>query len=367
MNQARVTRRRPTMHDVADEAGVSLKTVSRVVNREGGVRPDLVDRVKTAIDDLGYQRHDSARQLRTGGGASRTIGFVQLDVANPFFSAIYRGIEDVSTAHGYQVIAGSSDGDSDQQDAVLRALISRRVDGIIIVPWGDRLGLLTAEMERNTAVVFLDLEPPAGIAGDLVRSDHRGGARTITRHLIEHGHERIAFIGDHPSIFSAEERFQGFAEAMSEAGLVVDRRWVNRELGDPTRTREAVAHVFENYPDDSAPTAIVAGQNFITIVAVQTLHDLDLHHRVALVGFDDVELSDVVEPGITVMPQSPRELGQRAAHLLLRRLGGYDGPPELEIPDDRIIVRGSGEIAPPEAGAARVQRAAPSSSRSRRA
>ena len=248
MNQLRVARRRPTMHDVAHEAGVSLKTVSRVVNREGGVRPDLVDRVETAIDNLGYQRHDSARQLRTGGGASKTIGFVQVDVANPFFSAIFRGIEDVATEHGYQVIAGSSDGDSDQQDAVLRALIARRVDGIIIVPSGDRLELLTAEMERNTSVVFLDLEPRAGIAGDLVRSDHRGGARTITRHLIEHGHERIAFIGDDPSIFSAEERFQGFAEAMTESGLAVEQRWVKRELSDRTRTRAAVTQLLETLP-----------------------------------------------------------------------------------------------------------------------
>jgi LacI family transcriptional regulator len=316
------------------------------VNREGGVRPDLVDRVETAIDDLGYQRHDSARQLRTGGGASKTIGFVQVDVANPFFSAIFRGIEDVATEHGYQVIAGSSDGDSDQQDAVLRALIARRVDGIIIVPMGDRLGLLTAEMERNTSVVFLDLEPRAGIAGDLVRSDHRGGARTITRHLVEHGHERIAFIGDDPSIFSAEERFQGFAEAMREGGLAVDPRWTVRESSDRSRARAAVTRLLESYPDDSAPTALVAGQNFITIGAVQALHDLDLHHKVALVGFDDVDLADVVEPGITVMPQSPRELGQRAAHLLLRRLGGHNGPPELEVPDDRMIIRGSGEIAP---------------------
>jgi LacI family transcriptional regulator len=346
MNKGNAARRRPTMHDVASQAGVSLKTVSRVVNREGGVRPDLVDRVETAIDDLGYQRHDSARQLRTGGGASKTIGFVQVDVANPFFSAIFRGIEDVATEHGYQVIAGSSDGDSDQQDAVLRALIARRVDGIIIVPMGDRLGLLTAEMERNTSVVFLDLEPRAGIAGDLVRSDHRGGARTITRHLVEHGHERIAFIGDDPSIFSAEERFQGFAEAMREGGLAVDPRWTVRESSDRSRARAAVTRLLESYPDDSAPTALVAGQNFITIGAVQALHDLDLHHKVALVGFDDVDLADVVEPGITVMPQSPRELGQRAAHLLLRRLGGHNGPPELEVPDDRMIIRGSGEIAP---------------------
>lgn len=347
MNQPGGAKRRPTMHDVAERAGVSLKTVSRVINHEGGVRPDLVAKVHEAVNALGYQRHDSARQLRTGGGASKTIGFIQVDVANPFFSAIFRGIEDLATENGYQVIAGSSDGDPDQQDAVLRALIARRVDGIIMVPSGDRLDLLNDEMKRGTPVVFLDLQPPDGIVGDLVRSDHRGGARAITRQLIEHGHERIAFVGDDPTIDSAEERFIGFAEAMSQAGLAVNPKWVSRELSDRSRSCDAVKTLLKSYPDPSAPTALVAGQNFITIGAVQALHDLGLQHQVALVGFDDIDLANLVEPGITVMPQSPRELGRRAAELLFHRLAGDTRPPVLEIPDDGIIVRGSGEIAPP--------------------
>lgn len=335
------------MHDVADTAGVSLKTVSRVVNHEGGVRPDLIARVHAAIDALGYQRHDSARQLRTGEGTSKTIGFIQVDVANPFFSAIFRGIEDVASEHGYQVIAGSSDGDPEKQDAVLRALITRRVDGIVMVPSGDRLDVLVAEMELGTPVVFLDLEPPAGIAGDLVRSDHRGGTRAITFHLIEHGHQRIAFIGDNASIFSSTERLAGFREAMGKAGFEVDPQWVRWALSDSERSRAVVTELLEHYPDRSAPTALVAGQNFITIGAVQALHDLGLHNAVALVGFDDVDLANVVEPGITVMPQSPRGLGRRAAQLLFNRLAGHSGPPVVDITPGELIIRGSGEIAPP--------------------
>lgn len=334
------------MHDVADEAGVSLKTVSRVVNHEGGVRADLVARVHEAIDALGYQRHDSARQLRTGEGTSKTIGFIQVDVANPFFSAIFRGIEDVAIEHGYQVIAGSSDGDPEKQDAVLRALITRRVDGIVMVPSGERLDVLVAEMERGTPVVFLDLEPPDGITGDLVRSDHRGGTRAITRHLIEHGHRRIAFIGDNASLFSSKERLAGFCEAMHEAAFEVNPQWVRWALSDAQRSLTAVTELLECFPDQSAPTALVAGQNFITIGAVQALHDLGLQNDVALVGFDDVDLAGVVEPGITVMPQSPRNLGRRAAQLLFTRLAGHSGPPVVDITHDDLIVRGSGEITP---------------------
>ena len=346
LNQRRVDGRRPTMRDVARAADVSLKTVSRVVNQESGVRPDLMARVHESIDRLGYQRHDSARQLRTGGGASKTIGFIQVDVANPFFSAIFRGVEDVASEHSYQVIAGSSDGDPKKQDAVLRALITRRVDGLVMVPSGEQLDLLVAEMERGTPVVFLDLQPPDGIVGDLVRSDHRGGTRTITRHLISHGHRHIAFIGDNPLLFSSTERLAGFDEAMTEAGLAVDPQLVRWGLGDTQRSVAVVTELVENRSGASVPTALVTGQNFITIGAVQALHHLDLQDEVALVGFDDIDLASVVEPGITVMPQSPRELGQRAAHLLFTRLAGDTGPPVVDILHDEMIVRGSGEIAP---------------------
>ncbi len=345
--------RRPTMRNVAAAAGVSLKTVSRVVNGEGGVRADLVGKVERAIDESGYQRDELARQLRARAGDSKLIGFVQTDVARPFFSAIFRAIEDVAAARGYEVIAGSSDGKPEQQEAVLRALIGRRVDGLIVVHSGDRIGALIDEVERGTPVVCVDLDAPASLHVDRVRSDHHGGARVLTEHLIRHGHRAIAFIGDLPTFSSAAERYRGFEQAMRDAGLRIRTEWVHRDAGDWSRSRDIVVTLVGSHPGSSAPTALVTAHDFVTIGAVRALHALGLEHDVALAGFDDVDLADVVDPGITVMPQSPLFLGRRAAQLLFDRLDGDTSPPVLVVPDDRIIVRGSGEIRPAPVAAAR--------------
>ncbi len=338
--------RRPTMRDVAAAAGVSLKTVSRVVNRERGVRAELVGQVERAIEESGYQRDELARQLRTRGGDSKLIGFVQMDVARTFYSTIFRAIEDVAAARGFEVIAGSSDGKPEQQEAVLRALIGRRVDGLIIVHSGDRLGALVDEVERGTPVVFVDLEAPPGLHVDRVRSDHLGGARVLTEHLIGHGHRDIAFVGDLPEFSSAEERYRGFEQAMRHAGLAIRAEWIHRDAGDPGRSRDIVLALLDSHPGPSAPSALVTAHDVVTIGAVRALHALGLEHEVALAGFDDVDLADVVDPAITVMPQSPLFLGRRAAQLLFDRLDGDASPPVLVVPDDRLVVRGSGEIRP---------------------
>ena len=196
--------RRPTMRDVAAAAGVSVKTVSRVVNDEAAVRDVVADRVRGAIAALGYRPDHRAQLLRRRGTASSTIGFVPLDVSNPFFSAIYRGLEDVAWADGYVVVAGSSDGTRERGEAILQRLIGARVDGLVVVPAGDDHTLIAEEVGRGTPVVLLDLEVDDVTGVDLVRSDHSGGARLAVRHLIAHGHRDIAFLGDVPSIFSAQ-------------------------------------------------------------------------------------------------------------------------------------------------------------------
>ncbi len=334
--------RRPTLRDVADIAGVSFKTVSRVVNGEAGVSSELVDRVEAAVADLGYRPDDRARHLRQGGARTGAIGFILVDVANPFFSSTLRGIEEVARSRGYLVLAGSNDGLESRENQLVEAFIARRVDGLIVVPSGAGVGALRTELDRGTPVVFLDLEPNDADV-DLVRSDHHGGAKLGTEHLLAHGHTDIAFIGDDPTIFSAAARLQGFRDAMGEAGLrpPAHRIITGRHSSETWRTV-----IGDHLRMPAPPTAIFTAQNFITVGAAHALHDLELHHRIAQLGFDDIELGDIVDPPISVVPQEPLELGRRAAERLFSRIDGDRRPPTRDILARAVIARGSGEIRP---------------------
>jgi LacI family transcriptional regulator len=338
----RITSKRPTMRDVAIAAGVSFKTVSRVVNGEVGVSPDLVARVERAIAELRYQPDERARNLRQGDARTGAIGFVMVDVSNPFFSSILRGLEDVAREQESLVLAGSSDGDITRQHRLIEDFVARRVDGLVVVTSGQDLGPLAEEIERGTPVVFLDLEPPQHDC-DLVRSDHRGGARLITEHLLARGHTDIAFLSDDPAVFSASERLAGFREAMAAAGLRAHEHW---QITKGTRPEEWEALVTELLSAATPPTALVTAQNFITLGAVRALHRLNLHRQVALIGFDDIDFADIVEPGISVVPQQPLLLGRRAGEILFERLAGATYPPVREIIASDVIGRGSGEIPP---------------------
>jgi LacI family transcriptional regulator len=335
--------RRPTMRDVAHSAGVSLKTVSRVVNAEDGVSPDLVERVEQAIRTLQYQPDERARNLRQNDSRSGSIGFVMVDVSNPFFSSILRGLEGVARARNYFVLSGSSDGDADREDQLIETFIARRVDGLVVIPSGDTLAALRSEIARGTPVVFLDLEAP-GFETDLVRSDHRGGAALGTKHLIDHGHRDIGFLCDDPTVFSAGLRLQGFQDAMAEARLEIRPEWMVMGRHTPDEWERLVTELFQRTP---RPTAIFTAQNFITIGALRALHAQRLHREVAMVGFDDVELADVVEPGVSVIPQQPHELGRRAGMMLFDRLDGSIEPQSKEVVACALVERGSGEIPPP--------------------
>lgn len=337
--------RRPTLRDVAAAADASIKTVSRVVNHEGGVSPELAARVEAAIENLGYRRDDRARHLRSGSTSTGTIGLVQNDVANPFFAAIFKGVEEVTTAEGCVVLSASSGGQPERQDEIIGTFISRRVDGLVVVPVGGSISLLANEIRLGTPVVFVDLMPEE-LLGDVVISDHFGGALRATRHLIGYGHQRIGFLGDDARIYSADQRYGGYVEALSTAGLEVDPTLVRLGvIGAPAAagaTRELMAM---SHP----PTAIFAAQNFISMGVVRTLRELDLAHRIAVVGFDDIDFADILEPGLSVAPQDPHELGRRAATLLFRRLAGESGPPRVEVLPVGLIERGSGELPAPPA------------------
>ncbi|MFE3582814.1 LacI family DNA-binding transcriptional regulator [Streptomyces vinaceus] len=329
---------RPTMKDVAARAGVGLKTVSRVVNGESGVTPDTVRRVQEAIEALGFRRNDSARVLRKGRTA--TVGLVLEDLADPFYGPLNRAVEEVARAHGALLINGSSAEDPDRERELALALCARRVDGLIVIPAGDDHRYLEPEIRAGVATVFVD-RPAGRIDADVVLSDNFGGARAGVAHLIGGGHRRIGFIGDHPHIHTATERLRGYRAAMADAGLPVSEPWVSLGSTAPDRVGEA-ARAMLTGPDPV--TAVFAGNNRVTVTLVRVLAE---HPRpVALVGFDDFELADLLRPGVTVVAQDAAALGRVATDRLFQRLSGAALPPaRIELPT-RLIPRGSGELPP---------------------
>lgn len=330
------------MKDVAALAGVSLATVSRVVNGSEDVRPDLAAKVQDAVGVLGYRRDLTASTLRRRDRISASIGLIIEDVANPFFSAVHRGVEDVARARGVLLFAGSSDEDPERERELADAFTARGVDGLVIVPCGTDQGYLTREREMGTELVFVD-RPPRFIDADSVVTDNAGGARMAVEHLLGAGHRRIGFLGDRPTVFTAAERRQGYRDALATAGAQADEGLERVGLVDAV-VAEAAAH--ELLALEEPPTALFASQNLITIGAVRALRALGLQHEVALVSFDDVELGEVVEPAITVVQQDPYAHGRRAGELLFARLDGFDGPTEHAVLPTTLVARGSGEIAP---------------------
>jgi len=322
---------RPTMKDVASRARVALKTVSRVVNGEPGVTPETASRVLGAIEDLGFRRNESARLLRTGRTA--TLGFIADSWANPDCSAVYRGLEEVVRSHGYLLYSGSTDSDSSREELLALAMCARRVDGLIITPTAGSHDYLVPEIEAGVATVFVLRPPTIDLAGtvlpaDTVLPDERGGGRAAVAHLIAQGHRRIGFLGESPQLLA------GYAEAMKAAGLTADPAWTTLDASSL----------------DHAPvTAVLCADRTRTEGALHVLAGLAESGRMAVVGFGDFELADLVSPGLTVVSYDPTLIGRTAGELLVRRLAG-DGVPQhrtVEVPV-RLIPRGSAEFPPPD-------------------
>lgn len=337
------------MHDVAKMADVSLKTVSRVVNQESGVSESLVDRVNEAVDTLGYQPDLRARNLRGKQSAPTTIGFIQTNSANPFFSEIREALEIAAAEQGCLILSGTSQADAMIEAKLIDAMLGRRVDGLVVVPSleGSRplQALLQREITRGTPTVLVDREGDTDV--DAVISDNRGGARLATEHLLAAGHQRILFLGRGSGLQSTLERRAGFHDAMTAAGVADAVIAPLTRLDVAPAAAEALVRQQLEKPLHERPTAIFSSQNQLTKGTIKALHAAGVQHDVALVGFDDIDMADVIEPGITVVAQDPAELGRSAARLLFERLVDDRTNAVRHIVDVTLIRRGSGEIPTP--------------------
>ena len=339
------------MKNVATLAGVSFKTVSRVVNGEAGVSRQLEERVIAAIAELGYQPDHGARNLRRTAPQAATVGVIHTNISNPFMAAVHEAFEAVAAKNGCLILSGTSLEQPERHDELVRAFTERRVDGLLIVPVVASVEgpseVLEREIKRGTPVVFVDRDP--GFRADVVMSDHRGGAELATRHLLDHGHQRIAFLGSREHVHSVVERRAGFEAVMRGAAAnraAADRAAVITDLRTPDDAAKAVHDLMGLSPADR-PTAVFSAQNGLTLGAVRALHTLGMQHEIALVGFDHIDSAEIVNPGITTVPQNADEVGRRAGELLFRRLAGDQADPIREIVPVTLVRRGSGEIPAP--------------------
>ncbi|MCX4750838.1 LacI family transcriptional regulator [Kitasatospora sp. NBC_01287] len=328
---------RSTMKDVAAAAGVGIKTVSRVVNEESGVTAGTAARVRQAIETLGYRRHDGARLLRQGLRTG-SVGLIIEDLADPFYAALCRAVEEAARHRGSLLFAGSSAQQPPRERELALTFCARRVDGLILVPTGTDQGYLLPEQSAGTPIVCVD-RPATGLVADTVLSDNARGAREGTEHLLRQGHRRIGFLGDCPELHTAAERLRGYRAALAGAGLRGRADWVAMGAPEPARLRPALERMLAGR---RPVTALLCGNNRITVTVLRELASLP--HRPALVGFDDFELADLLAPPVTVIAQDPAGLGRTAAELLFARLAGERGPAQrIELPA-RLIPRGSGEL-----------------------
>lgn len=341
-----VPKGRATLRDVALLAGVSPKTASRVINGEGGVATPKVSAVQQAVAKLGYRPNFTASSLRRSNGRTAAIAAVLEDVSNPFSSALHRALEDVARDRNVMILAGSIDEDPQRERALISAFTTRQADALVVMPASASHRYLAHEVDAGTPIVFVD-RPPVGLNVDAVLADNPAGAADAVHHLIAHGHRQIAYLGDLQSIATARQRFQGYKEALSDRGIRPTPEHIVHDVRTEAEAQQATIRLMTSH---TPPTALFTARNLITTGAVRALRDLNLQHRIALVGFDDFPMSDLLQPAVTVIAQDPLSMGHLAASLIFRRLDGEQWEPTTHFVPLQLITRGSGEIPGPHAG-----------------
>ncbi|MFE2734869.1 LacI family DNA-binding transcriptional regulator [Streptomyces sp. NPDC059349] len=326
--------KRPTMVDVAREARVALRTVSRVVNNDPTVGPEYVVKVEAAIAALNYRPDERARQLRTG--VTGTIGAAvrRIAEANPELAAIERTAREA----GLTLLAASTDFDETRERDILISMCRQRLDGIIVEPFGENHAYLQPELDAGVPVVAMD-RPMSGISVDCVMSDNAAGIGMAFHHLHQQGHRRIAFIGDSERVFSGRERAVAFRAALRAHGEAPEGLVHSGEI-----TPEHVAAALDTALRGPDPATAVVTGNMDTTLAVLRHLGPQAASRLALVGFDEVPLGDLLQPALTVVAQQTSVIGRTAVELLRARIADPARPAQSVTVPVALKVRGSGEV-----------------------
>lgn len=301
-----------TMREVAEAAGVSIKTVSRVVNGDRYVTGSVQDRVRAAIDTLGYIPNLAARTLRTGREAA--IGVAVPQITDPFFAAVVQAVEDAARPRGTAVIVTSFGNAAQVEQSATEALLSRQVSGLISVPVAADQSYLQA-WQAKVPIVFIDRRP-AGIVADSVVEDDVTGARLAVAHLLGHGHRDVAFLGDPLDVPTSARRLEGYRAALAHAG-VVER--ADLLCTGPTVSQDPMPQLRRMLAGRDAPTAVFSANARCSLGVVPALQRLG-RTDVAMISYGDFAMAQALDPAVTVVQQDPQALGEFAVDRLLKRL-----------------------------------------------
>lgn len=339
--------RQATLQDIADRVGMSRMSVSRILRGLQNTSPDTMEQIRAAIAETGYRVNRAASNLRQGR-VLVTVGMVIDRLADPYLALVSDAVQDVAVGHDAILVVASAAHEPGGQDRLVEALLDRNVDGLLVYPSLDGSGDPPAHA-RDRPLVLLGRASDPGHA-DVVMADNVEGGYIATRHLIEHGHQRIAALAFStgrakgavvPETDTLAGRLDGYRSALRDAGIAFDPRLVV----DGGQSAESAADAARRVRDQSdPPTAIFATNNRMT-VGVMRAFGVRLD-GVALVGIDDFELADVFEPAITVVTQDPYVMGRQAAQMLFERVGGFTGESRRVIQPMTLVPRGSGELMP---------------------
>ncbi|MEU0999008.1 LacI family DNA-binding transcriptional regulator [Streptomyces tibetensis] len=317
-----------TMADVARSAGVSVATVSHVLNGTRPVLPHTRQAVLDAVEELGYTTNTLARSLVTA--RTRSIGLAVSAISNPYFTEILQGVEAAALDAGYSLLIADPHDDPEHERKVVRLLHERRVDGMIVAPSADPRGLLDYLGRHDVPAVFLDrlVDAPGKDGGplfDQVCADNAEPTSRLVTHLAGLGHRRIGLVAGRPGLSTTNERITGYRSGLAFAGLAYDERLLvhgDSESAGAEQATEALLSL------GVPPTALVTGNNAMTIGVLRALgrHGLSVPDDIALCCFDDFAWADLFSPRLTAIAQPGKDIGARAVRVLLERLAEPDRP-----------------------------------------
>lgn len=320
-------RGRPTLADVAAQAGVSLKTASRALNGEYGVAATTARRVEEAARELGFRPNHLARSLASRQ-TSATVGLVISSVSDPFVAALAGAVEAILAPRQLQLVSASHGDDAQRQRTLVRTLVERRVDALVLLPAPGQVPYLQREIDHGLVVVSVD-RPLDGVKVDTVTVDNVEGARAAVQELVHAGHRRIAALGNDGRLWTLQQRHRGYLQVLAEAGIEPDERLVRLDCQDVAGAQRAVLDMLALA---DPPTAVFSGQNIGGRGAVRAM--LQAGVVVSLAVFDDVSDPDLlVIPPQLVVESDPVRLGTVVAKMTLERLDGLDaGPRDVVLP-----------------------------------